>query len=166
MNWSDYFTYRNGGLVWVARKCRNRHDKAWNTRFANKPAGTIGSNGYVKVRLSGRVYYAHRIIWEMFYGRIPDGYEIDHINHDRSDNRIENLRCVHPHENDKNLSLPKNSSSGAIGVSFDNDRMKYRAYIVVNGKYKTIGRYSTKDQAIEARIEYSELHGFHDNHGK
>lgn len=56
--------------------------------------------------------------------------------------------------------------SGAIGVSFDNDRMKYRAYIVVNGKYKTIGRYNTKDQAIEARIEYSELHGFHDNHGK
>lgn len=166
MNYGEYFDYVDGKLYWKARVVNNKHDKAWNTKNAGVEAGSVSKlHGYRKIRLNGRMLYAHRIVWEMHNGKIPNGYEIDHIDHNRDNNNIKNLRCVHPSVNDKNLSLPKTSTTGVIGVSYDNQRGKYRAYIVINGKYKTIGRYSTICEATAARKAYSKAYGFHDNHG-
>lgn len=61
--------------------------------------------------------FAHRIIWEMFNGAIPEGKEIDHINGVKSDNRIENLRLCDRHINCKNAAKRRDNSSGVTGVS-------------------------------------------------
>lgn len=62
----------------------------------------ITSNGYVQMRTKISQNYVHRIIWETFYGEIPEGYQIDHINTIRDDNRLENLRLVSCKENHNN----------------------------------------------------------------
>lgn len=65
-----------------------------------RPIKNTTENEYVKIGISGKTYSAHRLAWYLFYKRRPrDGYEIDHINGNRSDNRIENLREVTPRQN-------------------------------------------------------------------
>lgn len=59
-------------------------------------------NGYVAVQLNNEVKYVHRVVWEAFNGKIPSGYEIDHINTNRADNRLENLKLVTSSENKRN----------------------------------------------------------------
>ena len=61
--------------------------------------GTVGAKGYVHLRIGQSFVYAHRLIWEHVNGPIPAGLSIDHINGDRADNRIGNLRLVTHQEN-------------------------------------------------------------------
>ncbi|MEJ1844217.1 HNH endonuclease signature motif containing protein, partial [Escherichia coli] len=90
---NEYFEYRDGSLVWKARsseffnnkKNRNYHN-VWNAKHAGKVAGLLESNGYIRIRINGIKWLAHRIVWVMFNGDIPEGMEIDHINGIRHDN--------------------------------------------------------------------------------
>lgn len=76
-------------------------------------------SGYLRVALRKRLYFVHRIVWMSFCGRIPLGFEVDHINGKRDDNRIENLRIVTRRENSLNRQRAnKNSKSGSRGVYF------------------------------------------------
>ena len=101
----------------------------------------IGPNGYPDIIHNGRRVYIHRLIWEMHHGSIPKGMEIDHINRDKTDNRIENLRCVTHQENQKNVI-------GKRGwVYMDRYSNPYR--VTVDGDL--IGRYPT---ALDARAAY------------
>lgn len=80
-----------------------------------KEVGFKTLNGYVHVHSNGKELYGHRIVWEAFNGEIPEGMEIDHINTDRSDNRLENLRLVSSSENKRNpttLERYKQSNKG------------------------------------------------------
>lgn len=72
-------------------------------------------NGYVRYRLDGKQYSAHRLVYQMFVGEIPNGYVIDHINGNRSDNRLENLRCITQSENMYNAQ--KNGHKGQKKVA-------------------------------------------------
>lgn len=87
----------------------------------------------------------------------PKGMDVDHINGDKLDNQKSNLRiCTHS-ENMKNRKRGKNNTSGYKGVSFHKNGNKWRAYIKINGKPKTIGYYdSSKDAAIAYAIAYNE----------
>ena len=151
MEWSDRFIYFNGVLL------RRRNLKI---------VGTMHAQGYVQTSIKGRFYLVHRIIWEMHNGKIPEGMEIDHINHDRSDNRIENLRLVTGCENKKNQSIRKRNKSGFTGVSWHSKAKKWRAEIKSNGVYRYLGLYSSIDDAINARKEAEKEFMFHENHGK
>ena len=88
----------------------------------------------------------------------PDGMVVDHINHDRIDNRKENLRVCSIRRNTMNQSRSKNNTSGVTGVGWDKKSNKWIAYIKVNYRQITLGRFSNIDDAIEARrnaeIEY------------
>jgi hypothetical protein len=93
-----------------------------------------------------------------FIMNCPDGMVIDHINHNRLDNRKSNLRICTQHQNNMNQGIRNNNTSGIIGVSFDRQKNKWMAYITYNGRKIHLGSFNTKEEAIQARknaeIEY------------
>ena len=114
-------------------------------------AGYPDRLGYWKVAINGKWIMAHRLAWRMVHGEWPL-YEIDHINGDPSDNRIENLRNATAPENNQNLRMPqKNNKTGVLGVSLD--KGMYKAQICINGKNKNIGRFDTIEKATKAYIQ-------------
>lgn len=108
MNWNDYFSTKEDGLHWKRIKT--------NSQKTTKAGYVSNKDGYIRVMLDGKGYLAHRIIWEMHNGQIPNGMQIDHINHIRNDNRIENLRLVSNQDNQKNTKRSGNNKSGVTGV--------------------------------------------------
>lgn len=127
---------------------------------AGRPVGTPNpTNGYISIGISGNNYLAHRIAWLMHHNVWPE-FEIDHINGDRSDNRISNLRLANRSENVRNSGIRSDNTTGAKGVSFSREHGMYRARIGLNGKRKHIGLFSTVAEASEA-IERMrpEIHG-------
>ena len=119
-------------------------------------AGTDSGHGYIKINIDGKQNYAHRLAWMYFYGEIPNE-TIDHINGNRADNRIENLRLLKKEENNQNFVSKKNKS-GLQGVSWSKDRKKWIAQISINNKTKRIGRFATKEAAFEAYLSAKNKH--------
>ena len=138
----------------------------WNAQRAEKEAFVSrGSAGYPKGELLGINVLAHRLIWVMHYGAEPAGM-IDHLDQDRANNRIENLRVTDYSGNAKNQSLRHNSISGAMGVRWLADRKKWRADIYADGREIFLGNFGTRDEAIMARKAADAKYGFSENHGK
>lgn len=155
-----------GVFTWLARDrkwfTRVNQFKIWNGRFAGRPITRTGDCGYILVSLNGTQLKAHRLAWFYEYGVWPSG-EIDHINHDRSDNRIINLRDVPRTENAKNKSVHSHNTSGTTGVG--RTRGKWVAYIGTNGRHINLGVFADKESAVVARRNAEAEHGFHANHG-
>lgn len=113
-------------------------------------AGSIGADGYRKIKILGRSYQIHRVIWLIVTGEWPQD-EIDHINRVRDDNRWINLRQVSRKENANNRSLKRcGESSPLVGLSFSKRRQKWRVYYYRSGKYIHIGEYKSRFSALEA----------------
>lgn len=171
MNWNDYFEYKNGLLIWKPRDESTfktvRAAAIWNKRFSCVEAGNKCPRfGYVMVRIGKKLYRAHRIIWEIHNGMIPKKMQIDHINHIRDDNRIENLRLVNSLENGMNQGIAINNTSGVTGVVWVSARGKWMAQIRVKGKNIYLGLFSDFNSARKARAIAEVKYGFHDNHGR
>jgi hypothetical protein len=115
-------------------------------------AGFVRPDGYVVVVYKKTIYPCHRIAWAIATGAWPTG-QIDHINGDRSDNRILNLRNVTAHMNMQNQRTAhrSNLSSGILGVHFFKKTKRWRATIWANGKNNYLGYYGT---AAEAEAAY------------
>ena len=158
MNWNDIFEYIDGYLIWKIRPARRVK--------VGDIAGYKNNEGYMVLRIKNKQLKVHRIIWEMHNDKIPDGMEIDHINHKRDDNRIDNLRLVNRKENSMNFSLSVLNKSGFIGVTWNKRLCKWQSNITVNGKQIYLGVFDIIDDAVKARIQASEIYGFHENHGK
>lgn len=170
----DLFDYDGGSLSWRERPRSDfTSDGAWkrsNTRRAGKLVGSkLGEDGYIRVNITikNRLYkvFAHRLVWAWHHGRWPHDL-LDHIDQDKSNNAIENLREVCQAENHKNRPLQKNNRSGVTGVYWDKGRNKWHAYIKYNKKYIGLGRFVCFGQAIKARKEAQIKAGFHENHGR
>jgi hypothetical protein len=125
-------------------------------------AGTTGK-GYVRIRVGGELFLAHRLVFLYCFGSMPDE-EVDHINGVRNDNRLVNLRQVSRAENSKNKKTPKNNTSGHAGVYFDKQAKKWVAIIKVNRKNIYLGFYKEKKDAINRRLLAVREYGFHENH--
>lgn len=158
IDWNELFEYDNGNLIW-------RDDAAGRKARKGEVAGHSGSKGYTSIWYSGRKYLAHRIIWEMHNGPITGGLEIDHINHNPGDNRIENLRLTNRGGNLKNKSKYSSNSSGVTGVHWRKDKRKWQAKIRVNKNFIHLGYFNDILDAELARKKAEEEYGFHDNHG-
>lgn len=142
-------------------------DFTWlsNTRRAGLRAGSLARNGYVTIRVQGRLLYAHRLAWVFVVGLIPRGYEIDHIDGARANNRITNLRLATRSEN--NCNSRKRGKPTPKGVCFDRSRGLFMAYIDTLGQRKYLGRFDSIDAASAAvRAERSAQHGAFANHGE
>lgn len=120
---------------------------------AGMVAGNINSGlrgGYRVVMVDGKSCRAHRIAWAIYYGEHPVK-DIDHIDGNRSNNAISNLRLATQSQNNANMRLFKNSTSGVKGVTWDKRRNCWRAHIVFEGKQRHLGRYPSREQAAAAR---------------
>lgn len=140
--------------------------KAWNARFNGKPAfATVKADGYLLGRLFYRSYRAHRIAYAIYHGAWPTG-EVDHKNGVRSDNRITNLRDVTRSENQRNAAIPRDNSSGHIGVSLHTPTGRWRARIAAGSKQIYLGLFENFDDAVAARAVAEVKYGYHPNHGR
>jgi hypothetical protein len=149
------FEYKDGNLYWKVRKAPHV-----------KIGARVGSpevNGYETVYVDGRNWRIHRLVFLMNYGYLPKN--IDHINNNRKDNRIENLRAADDLQNAHNMNMRSDNISGIKGVSWNKDKNKWA--VRVNHNKKTYQKY-VKDLelaelvAIEMRNKY---HGMFANHG-
>lgn len=133
------FTYDNGSLVRrVSVKGRN----------AGTTIGTVNEKGYVVAAVDGKLYRLHHLVWMYHHGYFED--ELDHINRDRGDNRIENLRpCTHS----QNLGNARAKRGQYKGVSFCKATQRWRAQL--NGH---IGRFDTPEEAALAYNEAAKKH--------
>lgn len=138
--------------------------KAWNTRYAGRVAGGKTNEGYISIGILGISYMAHRLVWTMANNRAPEG-EIDHINGNKADNRVENLRVVTTQENARNTKKQKNNSTGQTGVYWDKSCSKYVAIIGIDNKLKNLGRFQTASEACAARKAAEAAYGFSCRHG-
>jgi len=169
---SQMLTYNKdtGKLFWKRRTpeidSRDKFRNMFNTRFAGKEAlAYVDCKGYAVGNIADKQLSAHRVAWALEYGEWPNG-DIDHINGNRSDNRIENLRVVCKAENNRNMRKPKTNTSGVVGVSFDKKSKKWHSYIHVNNKRKTLGYFADFDGAVNARKCAEQELNYHPNHGR
>lgn len=115
---------------------------------AGKAAGTCTiAEGYIRICLSHKKYCAHRLAWFYVYSSWPEN-EIDHINGDKQDNRIKNLRDVSVRENGSNKFYHRKGK--LVGATFCKDKKIWRSQIEINKKTVHLGRFKTETEAHEA----------------
>ena len=140
--------YINGALYWKISPARNV--------FSGDRAGTLAKNGYVQIRVHGKIYKEHRLIYLLHHKILPK--MLDHIDGKRSNNKIENLRIASYSENNLNRPVHKRSATGVKNVSFCCNSNKYKVGLAVNNKFKHIGYFNNIELAelvaIEARDKY------------
>lgn len=137
----------------------------WNTRYAEKRAGCVAKVGYRYVRLPfcSAPTPEHRVIWAMTNGVWPD--VIDHINGDKLDNRLINLRNVTQKTNMSNAAMWSHNTSGQTGVMFDKRAKKWKSYIKVASKMINLGHFAEFENAVASRLAAEKQHGFTARHG-
>lgn len=127
-----------------------------NSRFSRRhqagaKVGSKGTNGYLRMNLDGRLYFAHRLAWLYVHGKWPETV-LDHINGDKADNRLANLRDVSETKNSLNVhAARRDSKTGVRGVS--PSRGRFAAFISCEGKRIPLGRYDTVEEASAAYEE-------------
>ena len=118
-------------------------------RSSRKPGGAL-MNGYRRISINYKSYLVHRLVWLYHYGEFPKT-NLDHINSDRNDNRIENLREASHTKNAINVPNRSNNISGVIGVSLHIASNKWQARISNNKKNIALGIFSFFTDAVKAR---------------
>ena len=119
-------------------------------RPAGSVAGVVKRSGYVTIGVHGKTYLAHRLAWLYVHGEFPVD-QIDHVNREKADNRIKNLRPSTQSENLQNMSKPCTNTSGIVGVIWCKQTSKWRAQIQLNRRMIHIGRFETIEEAAAAR---------------
>lgn len=145
-----------GGFRW-----REREDVSaqWNGKHAGTRAGCVHNNGYIQISLNDRLYNAHRLAWLITTDSWPR-QQIDHIDRDRSNNRIANLRQATRSENQHNRGAASNNTSGKKGVVYDARRNHWVARIAVSGRQVHLGLFANLDDAAAAYADAARrLHG-------
>jgi hypothetical protein len=118
---------------------------------AGSVAGSLSENKYRKVAVDGQVYYLHRLIWIYFNKKIDTDKEIDHINQNKHDNKIENLRMVPRFVNVHNRPITNRNTSGYKGVHYNKKQNSWYACIKINKKVFHLGVFKTIKDAYKAR---------------
>jgi len=134
-----------GKFTWRKDKCRIK---------AGSEAGFLDNGGYIRIRFKGNLHMAHRLAWFYVNKYFPEG-DIDHINTDRIDNRIDNLRCATRAQNCQNQKIRPTNTSGFKGV-YRHSSGGFVSQIVVNRKHRYLGYFATAEEASLAYVKASE----------
>jgi hypothetical protein len=147
----ELFEYRDGHLFWKV-------DRRGNKLKGKQASRLKKSNGYCEVTINKKNHYAHRIIFMMFNGYWPE--QIDHIDSNRSNNLISNLREANNAQNNRNTKLRATNTSGYKGVYMSKQSGRFIARITVNYKGVHLGCFKTIEEASQAYKKAAlELHG-------
>lgn len=133
MNFNDRYIYKDGKLF---------------SKITGKEMTSTTDEGYLRVRVAGKEYRSHRVIWEMHNGEIPEGMLIDHIDGDITNNILSNLRLCTRQQNNHNSKAHSNGALGVKGVTKVGN--KYRARIFIDGKTISLGTFLTIEEAASA----------------
>jgi len=117
--------------------------------FAGTKAGSP-TNGYISIMIDGQNYRCHRLAWLYVHGEFPNG-NLDHINRNKTDNRIANLRIASKKQNAENTGIQSNNKSGYRGVFWNSRKCKWQAQIKNNGKQFHLGFF---ENALDASHAY------------
>ena len=124
----------------------------------------LSTTGYLRQAYKGKLWYTHRLAWFLHYGTLPK--QVDHINGDRTDNRICNLRLADDYENQQNTGIQRDNTSGVKGVYLHKRTGKWTGQLRAFGKRFSIGYHITIGEAETAMRELrQEKHGMYANHG-
>lgn len=160
--YADMFTYRDGRLLWAVSPT--------NSVAVGTEAGRIQTlprtgKAYRHLRLHGRSYPVHQIIYVIHHREWAEP-EIDHINGDSLDNRIENLRPATRSQNSRNHRKNRRNTSGVTGVSWMSVRGKWRCWITIERRHVHIGLFEKFEDAVAARKEAERREGYDILHGR
>ncbi len=135
----------------------------WNGRCAGRPGFLQKTkNGYLAGVVYGQHLLAHRVIWALVHGEWPD--TVDHINGDKTDNRLCNLRAVSMKDQARNQRLSAKNTSGVMGVT--RLKGKWAANIGDGGARRYLGLYASFEEAVAVRRQAEKDLGYHPNHGR
>jgi hypothetical protein len=130
----EHFTYNSDGTL-------SRNDR-------KNSNGSYDKDGYLILKIKGKQFKAHRIVWLLNYGSFPQT-ELDHINRCRTDNRIENLRLSNRKQQNENKTITPNKDTGVVGIYFDRTR-GLKAHYCFSFGGKTY-RFRSLDDAVSMR---------------
>jgi hypothetical protein len=151
----ELFAYENGKLLWK---------KSGSGRNVGDEAGMVTEKGYRRIKIDGLLHMAHRLVWAYHFDQVPE--YIDHIDGNKCNNTIGNLRPATKIQNGYNIPLRANNKSGVKGVYWAAREQKWVAELSVNRKIQRIGSFDDLELAdlvaMEARNKY---HGEFANHG-
>jgi HNH endonuclease/AP2 domain len=152
----EIFDYKDGELYYKKKYARNIK--------IGKKVGRINPYGYVYTRINGKEYRNHRLIFMMFNGYFPE--QVDHIDGNPTNNRIENLRAANNTKNQWNSKVRKDSKSGIKGIRWYSNYKKWVADCKVNGKRHHIGYFENLEEAKEKLQQFRQQnHGEFANNG-
>jgi len=144
----------------TARRSKEHMSNNWNAENADREAFTAVFSGYRVGKIFDVSLRAHRVIWAMQTGEWPISF-LDHINGDRADNRIANLRLATPSENARNSSSYRNSTSRFRGVSWHQKAQKWVVQIRAKDTYLYLGLFDCEEHAANVYDAFARIH-----HGK
>lgn len=138
-----------------------------NNQFVKKGriAGSVEKKGYLVLTIFGKRYKAHRLAWFYEHGHFPSN-QIDHINQNKLDNRIENLRDVDNRTNATNRPIRTPTKSGCYGVTWNKYHQKWAVRINIDKPEKHIGYFKALEDAIAKRKSLEVNYGYSDNHSR
>ncbi len=165
----ECFSYNKdtGKVFWKKRPAHHyarRSDMVrQHSTYSGNLVGGVGNHGYLTVFLRGKGRLLHRLIFCMENGYYPE--MVDHINHNRTDNRLRNLVAADPLSNSRSASKNRQNTSGLNGVYWDKQTNKWRTWIYDRGNTFNLGRFADKEDAYAVRRDAESHLGYHPNHG-
>ena len=145
------YTSETGDFHWIENKGRSR---------AGTLAGAKHNCGYVCIGIDGKLYLAHRLAIVLSGFSLSKNQQVDHINGDRADNRLENLRVASHAENCQNTKARAHNKSGMKGVGYEPKRKMWRARVSINKKTVWLGYFNSPEKAHAAYCAAAKkLHG-------
>jgi hypothetical protein len=153
---NQLFEYRDGELYWKVKSSKKI--------LIGEKSGAKRKDGYCLTGINGKGYLNHRLIFLMHHGYLPEC--LDHIDGNRLNNKIKNLRPATMTQNAYNSKLKKDNSSGVKGVSWHKQANKWQVRVRINGKRKNFGVFDNLELAdLVAQEIRNKYHGAFVNHG-